>query len=119
MKRSALGLVALAALLGAFFMALSPHTAGPTIRMGPAGFTPAVVRLSGPGSAVTFSNRSRKTHTATCRGCSLNTGDVQPGLDKTLTFGRAGTYLLLDRYGPGMVSVVVGSGVSSPSPSAS
>lgn len=105
MKKTAFGLVLIVALVGAFFMTLSPHTAGPTVRMG-AQFTPATVRIRA-GEAVTFSNRTRQTHTATCTACRIDTGDVQPGLEKTLTFGAPGTFALADRYGEAIVTIVV------------
>jgi len=111
MKKAAFGLVAIVALLGAFFMTLSPHANGPTVRMG-AAFTPATLQIR-TGEAVTFSNRTRQTHTAT--GNRVDTGDVQPGLEKTLTFGTAGTYALVDRYGAGSVTVVV-TAPASPTP---
>jgi len=109
MKKAAFGLVAIVALVGAFFMTLSPHTGGPTVRMG-ARFTPAMLQIR-TGEAVTFSNRTRQTHTATGNG--VDTGDVQPGLEKTLTFGTAGTFALVDRYGTGSVTVMV---VKAPAP---
>jgi hypothetical protein len=48
----------------------------------------------------------------------MDTGDVQPGLEKTLTFGRPGTFVFADRYGNGRVTVVVPL-PPSPSPNAS
>jgi plastocyanin len=112
-------LVPTVALLGALFMVLAPHRSGPAVRMAGLAFRPGTVRIQ-PGGAVTFENRSSTTHTATCEACALDAGDVQPGLAKTLTFARAGTYQIVCRYhvARGMqMTVVVGS--PRPSPAAS
>lgn len=62
-------------------------------------YRPATLRIA-VGGAVTFSNEDSVTHTATCQGtgCPTDSGDIQPGLFKTLTFTRAGTFHMVCRY---------------------
>jgi plastocyanin len=87
------------ALLAALFMVLAPHHSGRTIRMRNFRFAPMDVRIA-QGAAVTFVNESDDTHTATCVQCvsNVDTGDVQPGLSKTVTFRLPGTYIFACRY---------------------
>ncbi len=69
---------------------------------------------------MTFSNTSKTTHTATCTTCGADTGDIQPGLDKTVTFGVAGTYVMACRYHAALgmqMTVQVGSAAAGGSPS--
>ena len=77
-----------------------------------------------PGDAVSFRNDSSHTHTATCVQCpvSLDTGDVQPGQVKALTFPKAGTYILVSVYDQDKqmaIRVRAGSAAAAPSPSGS
>lgn len=87
------------ALLAALFMVLSPNTNGRTITVRDFRFAPMDVRIP-EGGAVTFDNVSSHTHTATCAQCvsNVDTGDVQPGLTKTVTFRLPGTYIFACRY---------------------
>jgi plastocyanin len=92
---------------GALAMALPGRGAGLKVelsgyRFHPAGFTVHV------GDAATFTNESNVTHTATCEGCGRDTGDIQPQTFKTLTFTKAGRYLLYCQYhrDRGMVAVI-------------
>ena len=70
-------------------------------------FRPAKISVK-TGGAVTFVNDSKLTHTATCRGCSADTGDLQPGLIRTITFTKPGTFPIFCRYhgAQGMVGEV-------------
>ena len=91
----------------ALFAVLPSRGAGREVKMVDFQFRPATVRIKA-GGAVTFVNESKLTHTATCQGCPLDTGDVQPRTLHTLTFPRAGTYQLFCRYhgDKGMVAQV-------------
>lgn len=123
MKRRRYQIAALltAAGIGALFMALDSSGAGLEVKLtSEFRFRPEAIRI-GVGGAVTFVNESDATHTATCRGCSGDTGDVQPQQFKTLTFPDGGSYLLFCRYhaDQGMIATLtVGSSApASPTPS--
>jgi len=93
--------------IGALFMALPSHGAGLKVRLVGIRYRPAAITIHA-GGAVSFENQSKLTHTATCPKCRLDTGDIQPGNFKSLTFGKAGTYQLVCRYHgeQGMVATV-------------
>ncbi|MGH2727424.1 MAG: cupredoxin domain-containing protein, partial [Actinomycetota bacterium] len=95
------------------------------VRMRGNQYRPATIRIP-VGGAITFENDDEVTHTATCQGqgCVRDSGDIRPGLMKTLTFTRAGTYHVICRYHgeQGMIATVTvggSSGRQSPSPTAS
>jgi plastocyanin len=121
-RRYQIAALAAAAGFGALFMVLPSSGSGAEVTM-TAGlrFRPDSVRID-VGGAVSFVNESTATHTATCRGCPQDTGDVQPQQFKTLTFPDPGAYLVFCRYhaDQGMVATLtVGSGgpdIPAPSP---
>lgn len=100
-RRTGYALLPVLAAIAALFMVLSSSTPGVRVEMrgglGSFGFSPASVSLRA-GGALTFENNSRSTHTATCDGCSLDTGDVQPGQTRTLRFSRPGNFTVFCRY---------------------
>jgi plastocyanin len=108
------------------FAVLPSKGAGREVVMSGNQYRPATVRIP-VGGAITFTNEDRVTHTATCQGagCPKDSGDIQPGLFKTLTFTRAGTFHMVCRYHgeAGMIATVTVGGAppkrSSPSPSPS
>lgn len=106
----------------ALFAVLPSQGSGVEVLMRGFRFRPDSIKIS-VGGAVTFVNEDDVTHTATCQGCSQDTGDVQPGLLRTVTFPRAGTFHLVCRYHgeQGMIAILTvgGAGPTSPSPSAS
>jgi plastocyanin len=112
----------------ALFAVLPSQGAGTKVRMKGNQYRPARPRIP-VGGAITFVNEDDVTHTATCqgRGCPKDSGDIQPGTLKTLTFAEAGTYHMICRYHgeAGMIATVtVGSGgsggtVTNPTPAAS
>jgi len=93
---------------GALFMALPSHGAGLKVSIVGISYHPATIKLHA-GGAATFYNDTKVVHTATCPACHLDTGDIQPGTFKTLTFPKPGTYQVLCRYhgDQGMVASVV------------
>jgi len=93
--------------VGALFMALPSQGAGLKVRLLGIRYQPAAFTIHA-GGAVTFQNDSKLTHTATCPKCHLDTGDIQPGQLKTLSFPKAGTFQLVCRYHgeQGMVATV-------------
>ena len=110
----------------ALFAVMPSQGAGVEVPMRGNLYRPSTIRIP-VGGAVTFVNEDEVTHTATCqgRGCPRDSGDIQPGTFKTLTFANAGTVHMVCRYHGelGMVAtVVVGPGTpatappSSPSP---
>lgn len=105
-------------LVGALFMVLGPSRTGKSVELQNYRFEPAQISLR-PGEALTFDNVSDTTHNLTCVRCPLKGGDVQPGLQKKVTFGAAGIYALACRYhadrGMGM-RVSVGRPGGTPSP---
>jgi len=89
-------LIALAG-VGALVMALPSQGAGLKVRLLGIRYRPATFTIHA-GEAVTFKNDSRYTHTATCPKCGIDSGDIQPGALKTVTFPKAGTFQLVCRY---------------------
>jgi plastocyanin len=85
----------------ALFAVLPQRGAGVQVRMAGFAFRPAQISVKADG-AVTFTNDSKFTHTATCPDCGidgpLDSGDIQAGTFKTLTFPKAGTFQLFCRY---------------------
>jgi|GEM_PF-3935607 len=82
-------------------------------------FEPALVHVD-PGQRVEFLNETTQTHTATCLGCSLDVGDIQPGQSKFVVFSDARSYGYGCRYHPGESGrIVVGDAEESPAPSPS
>jgi plastocyanin len=92
----------------ALFAVLPSQGAGKKVKLVGVAFKPASITVSVDG-AITFENDSKVTHTATCPACRLDTGDIQPGTFKTLTFPKAGTFQIVCRYHgeQGMVAQVV------------
>ena len=78
-------------------MVLPARGAGKSVHLVGYSYRPAKITVKA-GGAVTFYNDAKVTHTATCPTCRLDTGDIQPGTFKTLTFPRAGNYQLVCRY---------------------
>jgi plastocyanin len=120
-RRYQIAALAAAAGFGALFMVLPSSGSGVEVKMTSGlRFRPDSIRID-VGGAVTFVNDSKATHTATCRGCPQDTGDVQPEQFKTLTFPDSGAYLIFCRYhaDQGMVATLtVGSGEpGTPAPS--
>jgi len=99
MKRRRYAIAAVVALagFGALLMVLPARGAGKSVHLVGTSFRPASITIRA-GRAITFYNDSTLTHTATCPKCHLDSGDIQPGAFKTLTFPRAGTYELVCRY---------------------
>jgi plastocyanin len=109
-RRYVVAAVVAVAGFGALFMVLPSQGAGLKVKLVGISFRPAAIKVH-TGGAVTFENDSKVTHTATCPKCGLDTGDIQPGTFKTLTFPTTGTFQLVCRYhgDQGMVaSVTVG-----------
>ena len=96
-RRYAVASVIAAAGFAALFMVLPSKGAGREIMMVGLRYRPSAFTIDA-GGAVTFVNDSKLTHTATCRGCRQDSGDIQPRTFKTLTFPKAGRYLLFCRY---------------------
>jgi plastocyanin len=82
---------------GALFMALPGRGAGLKVDMFRFRYTPAAITVN-VGEAATFYNKTRLTHTATCPGCGVDSGDIQPQMFFTLTFPKAGRFELYCRY---------------------
>lgn len=79
------------------FAVLPSKGAGREVKLVGFRYEPAAVTIA-EGGAITFRNDSKVTHTATCRGCRLDSGDIQPGMFKTLTFPRPGRFVIYCRY---------------------
>lgn len=111
MKRRRYVVAAVVAVGGfaALFAVLPSEGAGAKIRMEGNQYRPSTIRIPA-GGAISFANEDDVTHTATCqgRGCPKDSGDIQPGLFRTLTFSRAGTYHMVCRYHgeAGMIATV-------------
>ena len=109
----------------ALFAVLPSQGSGLEVRMLGNRYLPSAIEIP-VGGAITFQNEDEVTHTATCqgRGCPRDSGDIQPGLLKTVTFATAGDYHIVCRYHgeAGMIATVtVGTRRSpraSPSPTA-
>lgn len=91
----------------ALFAVLPSTGAGTEVRMEDFRFRPAAVEIP-VGDAITFDNQSGSTHTAGCDGCPFDTGDVRPGLQRTVTFAKPGRFAIVCRYhgGRGMTGVI-------------
>jgi plastocyanin len=96
-RRYAVASVIAAAAFAALFMVLPSKGAGREIKIVGLQYRPAAFTIAA-GDAVTFENDTTLTHTATCRGCRQDSGDIQPRTFKTLTFPKAGRYLIFCRY---------------------
>jgi plastocyanin len=106
-RRYAVASVIAVAGFAALFMVLPSKGAGREVKLVGFRYRPASLTIEA-GTAVTFTNDSRATHTASCRGCRLDTGDIQPGTFKTLTFPKPGRFGIFCRYhgAAGMVATV-------------
>ena len=82
---------------GALFSVLPSQGSGLKVRIVDFRYRPAVIRIAA-GGAITFQNDSTLVHTASCIGCRADSGDIQPGTLRTVTFPNAGTYQLFCRY---------------------
>ena len=82
---------------GALFAVLPSQGAGLKVRITGFRFRPAAIQIRA-GGAVTIHNDSRIVHTATCPACRVDSGDIQPGTFRTLTFPRRGTFQIFCRY---------------------
>lgn len=82
---------------GALFMALPGRGAGQKVQIQGFHYNPRTITLK-VGGAATFYNRTKRTHTATCPGCRVDSGDIQPETFATLTFPTAGRFELFCRY---------------------
>lgn len=119
-RRYVLASVIAAAGFAALFAVLPSQGSGSEVVMRGNRYRPATIRI-GVDGAITFTNEDRVTHTASCqgKGCPRDPGDIQPGLFRTLTFTRAGTFHVVCRYhgeGGMIATVVVGGPAPSPSP---
>jgi plastocyanin len=114
-RRYAVASVIAVAGFAALFAVLPSKGAGREVKLVGFRYRPAAVTIQ-KGGAVTFTNDSKVTHTATCQSgskvgtgrCRLDTGDIQPGMFKTLTFPSVGSYTIFCRYHAqaGMVATV-------------
>jgi plastocyanin len=106
-RRYAVASVIAVAGFAALFAVLPSKGAGREVKLVGFRYQPAAVSIE-RGGAVTFTNDSKVTHTATCSGCRLDTGDIQPGMFKTLTFPATGRFTIFCRYhgNAGMVATV-------------
>lgn len=106
----------------ALFAVLPSEGAGAKVRMRGNQYRPSTLRIP-IGGAISFTNSDDVTHTATCQGhgCPKDSGDIQPGLIRTLTFARAGTFHIVCRYHgeAGMIATVTVGAVSTPRPTIS
>lgn len=104
----------------ALFAVLPSQGSGTDVTMRGFRFRPATIRIP-VGGAITFDNRDDVTHTATCQGCRQDTGDVQPGLIKTVTYPSPGTFHLVCIYHAeqGMIATLTVGSAAAPSPSPS
>ncbi|MHB8376231.1 MAG: cupredoxin domain-containing protein [Dehalococcoidia bacterium] len=66
-------------------------------------FTPGNLQLS-VGATVTFTNYDSAPHTATAKDGSWDTGILNQGQSKTITFGKAGDYTYYCKIHPNMVA---------------
>lgn len=82
---------------GALFTVLPSKGAGREVKIVGFRYRPAAVTID-RGGAITFTNDTTFTHTTTCQGCRLDTGDIQPGMFKTLTFPATGRFTIFCRY---------------------
>jgi plastocyanin len=68
-------------------------------------FSPRTVTVN-VGDAITWTNRDGQTHTATS-GSAWNTGDINDGQSRSITFRSAGTYDYICAIHPQMTGTVV------------
>jgi plastocyanin len=101
----------------ALFAVLPSQGAGKDVTLRGFLYRPSTIRIP-TGGAVTFTNEDTVTHTATCQGCREDSGDIQPGMFKTVTYPSAGTFHLICRYhgDQGMVATLIVGPTASPSP---
>ena len=106
-RRYAVASVIALAGFGALFMVLPSKGAGREVKIVGVRYRPSAVTIDASG-AMTFVNDTTLTHTATCRGCRQDSGDIQPGTFKTLTFPSSGRFVIFCRYhgNAGMVATV-------------
>ena len=64
------------------------------------------------GESILIRNLGRSTHTFSCPGCGVDSGNVQPGQSITVKFGRTGTFTFACIYhaDQGMTGTVTVSG---------
>jgi len=77
---------------------------GDAVRVGDFAFEPADLRVA-VGTTVTWTNDHDQPHTATSAG-NFDTGAIQPGESKTVTFDRAGTFSYICSFHPFMTGTV-------------
>jgi len=107
-RRYAVASVVALAGIGALFMAIPGRGAGLKVDIFRFRYNPSPITVH-VGEAATFYNKTKLTHTATCPGCGVDSGDIQPQTFSTLTFPKAGQFALYCRYhreSNGMVAVV-------------
>ncbi len=120
-RRYVIAAVVALAGFGALFAVLPSEGAGVDVAMRGNRYRPDTIRID-VGGAVSFFNEDKVTHTATCqgRGCPGDPGDIAPGLLRTLTFNRAGTFHIVCRYhGEGGMIATVTVGTTAPAPAVS
>jgi plastocyanin len=113
--------------LSRYFGGGSPHPAQPQPQPGPAGsgadtstaatgtasatvqdfsFQPARLVVK-PGTRVVWTNQGQVAHTVTAEDGSFESGEIQPGGERSITFSRPGTYAYHCTPHPFMKGVVV------------
>ncbi len=75
-----------------------------TVSIGDFTFEPADLHVP-VGATVTWKNDHTQPHTATSAG-NFDTGAIQPGESKTVTFDKAGTYSYICSFHPFMNATV-------------
>jgi plastocyanin len=73
-------------------------------------FVPATIKLKA-GGTITWTNHDSTAHTATAKDGSFNTGTLNEGQSKTITFRKPGTYAYVcafHKFMQGTVVVVAG-----------
>ena len=83
---------------------MSPGPTGDAVRIGDFAFEPADLRVA-VGTTVTWTNDHDQPHTATSAG-NFDTGAIQPGESKTVTFDQAGTFTYICSFHPFMTGTV-------------
>jgi plastocyanin len=68
-------------------------------------YAPAVIQVDA-GTKVTFTNSDDTKHTATADDSSFDTGDLDQGDSKTITFDQPGEFTYYCRYHPFMKATV-------------
>lgn len=69
-------------------------------------FSPATIKVK-PGDSITWTNQDSVGHSATANDNSFDTGVIQPGQSKTLTFSKAGTFIYHCSVHPYMQATVI------------